>query len=132
MALARAREKREQDQKKNAGKEFIKNNVVMLKPGDACNFPKKGDSCSVHYKGFLENGTMFDNSYERGQPIYFILGQGQVISGWEEAMPIISLTEIARITLPPEYAYGDRGFPPVIPPNATVIYEIGDSILLIY
>lgn len=64
------------------------------------------------------------NSYDRGQPIFFIYGGGHVIPGWEEVLPVISLHEIARITLPPEMAYGMKGYPPIIPPLTTLTYII--------
>jgi FK506-binding protein 1 len=99
-------------------------NMKVLKTGDAANFPKLGDSIQMHYVGFLEDGTMFDNSYNRGVPICFIFGQNMVVRGIEMALPVLSRGERARIKLTPDLAYGSKGFPPVIPPGATIIYEI--------
>ena len=81
MALARAQARREAEQKK---KEELKASAVeinILQPGDAFNFPKTGDSLSIHYTAELEDGTKIDNSYQRGQPINFVFGSGQVIPG---------------------------------------------------
>ena len=98
--------------------------MKVLKTGDAVNFPKFGDSVQMHYVGFLEDGTMFDNSYNRGTPICFIYGQNMVVKGIEMALPVLSRGERARIKLTPDLAYGPKGYPPVIPPGATIIYEV--------
>mmetsp|Transcript_5229 Transcript_5229/g.11567 ORF Transcript_5229/g.11567 Transcript_5229/m.11567 type:complete len:151 (-) Transcript_5229:1087-1539(-) len=123
MALSRAAQK---DVKQ---RENIKNietllDLKILKPGDAVNFPKQGDSVSVHYKGFLQDGTCIDDSFERGQPVYFILGAEQVLKGFEVVLPVLSRGEKAKITLTPDLAYGDKGYPPIIPPKSTLIFEI--------
>ena len=119
MALARiAAEKAETEKKKSEV------HLVITRPGDACHFPKRMDSVAMHYIGWLADGTMFDNSYNRGQPIFFVLGAGQVIPGWESVLPMLSKGEKAKITIPPHLAYGDRGFPPIIPPKATLTYEV--------
>jgi FK506-binding protein 1 len=119
MALAKAQRQQKEDEKRK--KEL---NLTITKPGDAVYFPKQFDSISMHYIGYLADGSMFDNSYQRGQPVNFILGGGHVIEGWERALPMLSKGEKARITVPPHLAYGDRGYPPVIPPLATLTYEI--------
>lgn len=119
MALAKAQRQKEAEEKKK--KEL---NLVITKPGDAVYFPKQFDSISMHYIGYLADGTMFDNSYQRGQPVNFILGGGHVIQGWEQVIPMLSKGEKARITIPPHMAYGERGYPPVIPPLARLTYEI--------
>ena len=98
--------------------------LKILHAGDAVNFPKEKDSCSIHYIGKLEDGTVFDNTYNRGQPVYFVLGAKQVIKAIEEALPILSRGEKARLVVPPECGYGERGYPPIIPPNAVTIYDI--------
>jgi len=119
MALAKLqREKEAAEKKKN---ELA---LIILKPGDACHFPKRMDSIAMHYVGYLADGTMFDNSYNRGQPVCFILGGGHVIPGWENVIPMLSKGEKARVVIPPHLAYGDRGFPPIVPPKATLTYEI--------
>jgi len=119
MALARI-----QKSKEDAAAKASELKTVITKPGDAVHFPKRMDSCAVHYVGWLSDGTMFDNSYNRGQPIYFVLGAGQVIPGWESVIPTISKGGKVKVTVPPHLAYGDRGFPPIVPPKATLTYEI--------
>jgi|TARA_A100001035_G_scaffold27356_1_gene18378 FK506-binding protein 1 len=119
MALAKAQRQKKEEEKRK--KELA---LTITKPGDAVYFPKQFDSISMHYIGYLADGSMFDNSYQRGQPVNFILGGGHVIEGWERILPMLSKGEKARITVPPHLAYGDRGYPPVIPPLATLTYEI--------
>jgi len=72
----------------------------------------------------LEDGTKFDSSVDRGTPFNFILGIGQVIEGWEKGMEGMKVGEKRKLTIQPEYAYGERGVPGVIPPNATLIFEV--------
>ncbi len=83
-----------------------------------------GKSVSVHYTGTLTDGTKFDSSLDRGQPFDFQLGAGQVIQGWDEGVPGMKVGGKRKLTIPPEMAYGDSGFPPVIPPNSTLVFEI--------
>ncbi|KAG7526179.1 peptidyl-prolyl cis-trans isomerase FKBP1A-like [Solea senegalensis] len=98
--------------------------VDTVRPGDGAHFPQKGRNVLVHYVGRLTNGKVFDSSRERGQPFSFVLGQGQVIRGWDEGVARMSVGEVAHLTCSPDYAYGSRGYPPVIPPNATLIFEV--------
>ncbi|CAE7479892.1 FKBP1 [Symbiodinium microadriaticum] len=98
--------------------------VTTLIPGDAVHFPVKGDSCLVHYIGMLENGEVFDDSYARDRPICVIIGLDQVIAGWDDVLQRMSRGQKGRVQIPPEYAYGERGYPPIIPPMATLTYEI--------
>ena len=86
--------------------------------------PEKGDIVSVHYRGTLEDGTEFDSSYERGEPIQFPLGQGMVIPGWDEGIALMNVGSKATLVIPPELAYGERGAGGVIPPNATLTFEV--------
>lgn len=86
--------------------------------------PQKGDMVSVHYAGRLEDGTEFDNSFKRGQPIQFPLGTGRVIAGWDEGIALMKEGGEATLTIPPELGYGARGAGGVIPPNATLIFEV--------
>lgn len=86
--------------------------------------PKPGDIVSVNYTGTLTNGTVFDSSYKRNQPFKFPLGQGQVIKGWDEGIALMKQGGKARLTIPPELGYGARGAGGVIPPNATLIFEV--------
>ena len=79
---------------------------------------------SVHYSGYLVDGTMFDSSYNRGEPISFPLGQGRVIKGWDEGISLLKVGDKAKFIIPSELAYGDRGAGGVIPPGATLIFEV--------
>lgn len=74
--------------------------------------------------GTLTNGSKFDSSRDRGKPFQFKLGQGQVIRGWDEGVAQMQLGEKCMLTCTPDYAYGARGFPPVIPPNSTLNFEV--------
>lgn len=83
-----------------------------------------GDLVSVHYTGWLVDGTMFDSSRESGQPFEFTLGEGAVISGWDEGVSGMMVGGIRKLYIPPELGYGAGGSPPVIPPNATLVFEV--------
>lgn len=85
---------------------------------------KMGDTLKVDYLGTLENGTKFDSSYDRKQPIEFILGAGQLIRGWEIGLLGMKVGGKRELTIPPELAYGEEGRPPVIPPDATLKFTI--------
>ncbi|KAM8727902.1 peptidyl-prolyl cis-trans isomerase FKBP1A-like [Acanthopagrus schlegelii] len=98
--------------------------VDTLKPGDGRTFPKRGQTVKVHYVGTLTNGAKFDSSRDRGSPFEFQIGHGQVIRAWDEGVMQMSIGQVARLTCSPDYAYGARGFPPVIPANATLIFEV--------
>lgn len=84
---------------------------------------KTGDTVSVHYTGWLENGTKFDSSIG-GQPIEFVLGQGRVIAGWEQGLLGMKVGGKRRLTIPPTLAYGENGAGDTIPPNAALIFEV--------
>ena len=86
--------------------------------------PKVGDQCAMHYTGRLLDGSKFDSSLDRGKPFVFKLGVGQVIKGWDEGVQQMSLGEKCVLTCTPDYAYGARGYPPVIPPNSTLKFEV--------
>jgi FKBP-type peptidyl-prolyl cis-trans isomerase FkpA len=86
--------------------------------------PKKGDTVTVHYTGWLTDGTKFDSSVDRNDPFAFVLGAGQVIRGWDEGVAKLKVGEKAKLTIPPEMAYGDEGYPGAIPPKATLIFEV--------
>jgi len=85
---------------------------------------EKGKTVSVHYKGQLADGTVFDSSYKRNQPIDFALGVGQVISGWDEGIQLLKVGDKARFVIPSDLAYGSAGAGGVIPPNATLIFDV--------
>jgi peptidylprolyl isomerase len=86
--------------------------------------PKAGDLVSVHYTGWLEDGTEFDSSIGRGQPIEFPIGRGSVIPGWDEGIALLNQGSTARLILPSDIAYGPNGAPPVIPGDATLIFDV--------
>ncbi|WP_440880533.1 peptidylprolyl isomerase [Tenacibaculum sp. C7A-26P2] len=86
--------------------------------------PSNGEMVSVHYKGQLLDGTVFDSSYKRKQPIEFAIGTGQVIPGWDEGIKLLSVGEKARLVIPSKLAYGANGAGGVIPPNATLIFDV--------
>jgi len=98
--------------------------IDTLVLGDGQNYPKKGNTVIVHYTGKLEDGSKFDSSRDRGEPFEFVIGAGQVIKGWEEGIAQMSKGQIAKLTCSPEAAYGAQGFPPLIPENATLIFEV--------
>ncbi|KAI0461194.1 FK506 binding protein proline rotamase rapamycin-binding protein [Komagataella kurtzmanii] len=98
--------------------------IERISPGDGKSFPTTGDLVTIHYVGTLENGKKFDSSRDRNQPFQTYIGVGQVIQGWDQAIPKLSIGEIARLTIPGPLAYGSRGFPNIIPPNATLIFEV--------
>ncbi|OGN05770.1 MAG: hypothetical protein A2750_04270 [Candidatus Yanofskybacteria bacterium RIFCSPHIGHO2_01_FULL_45_42] len=85
---------------------------------------ENGDTLSAHYVGALEDGTVFDESYGRGQPIQFVLGAGQLIQGWELGLVGMKEGGKRRLVIPPELGYGERGAGNAIPPNATLLFEI--------
>lgn len=85
---------------------------------------KAGDLLSVHYTGRLENGTVFDSSYPRGQAFLFQLGAGQVIQGWDQGLVGMRVGGKRKLTIPPALAYGDRAVGSVIPPNSTLLFEV--------
>ncbi|KAL7284350.1 hypothetical protein ACG7TL_001639 [Trametes sanguinea] len=113
--------------------------VDVITPGDGKTFPRKGDTVRIHYVGTLLDGKKFDSSRDRQvitssnvllEDRLLIsfptteIGVGKVIKGWDEGVPQLSLGEKAILTATPDYAYGARGFPPVIPPNSTLRFEV--------
>lgn len=83
-----------------------------------------GMQVAVHYQGRLEDGTVFDDSHKRGEPISFTLGKGQVIKGWDQGIEGMEIGEKRTLTIPPELGYGEQGAGDVIPPNATLIFDV--------
>jgi FKBP-type peptidyl-prolyl cis-trans isomerase FkpA len=107
----------------SSGKETLPSGVVVehLKQGAGAS-PKATDTVSVHYRGTLENGIEFDSSYKRGQPASFPLNR--VIPCWTEGVQKLKTGGKAKLTCPPQTAYGARGVPGAIPPNATLAFEV--------
>ncbi len=96
---------------------------VVIEEGEGPK-PQTGKKVKVHYSGKLEDGTEFDSSYKRGEPIEFVLGIGQVIKGWDEGIALMSKGGKQTLIIPPELGYGPNGYPPVIPPNSTLIFDV--------
>lgn len=86
--------------------------------------PNKGEAVTVHYTGWFTNGQKFDSSVDRDEPFTFILGAHQVISGWDQGVATLCIGDKAKLTIPPELAYGKAGYPGAIPPNSTLIFEV--------
>ncbi len=95
----------------------------MIQKGDGKR-AEAGKTVSVHYEGSLENGKVFDSSYPRKKPIEFRLGQGQVIEGWDEGIALLQVGDKARFVIPSDLGYGASGAGGVIPPNATLIFDV--------
>lgn len=95
----------------------------ILREGEG-EMPAAGDRVKVHYEGKLTSGKVFDASYDRGEPIEFILGRGQVIPGWDEGISLLNVGSKAEFYIPSVLAYGEKGRPPVIPPNSDLIFTV--------
>jgi FKBP-type peptidyl-prolyl cis-trans isomerase len=97
--------------------------IEDVRPGTGAE-AKSGQTVTVHYTGTLTNGKKFDSSHDHGEPFTFKLGAGQVIRGWDQGVAGMKIGSLRKLTIPPELAYGVRGSPPVIPGNATLIFEV--------
>jgi FKBP-type peptidyl-prolyl cis-trans isomerase FkpA len=86
--------------------------------------PRAGQTVIVNYTGWLANGKEFDSSIDRGRPFEFVLGRGRVIRGWDEGVASMRVGGSRKLTIPPALAYGSRGAGGVIPPNATLVFEV--------
>ena len=98
--------------------------IEVLQEGSSEVQTKNGDTISVHYTGTLEDGTKFDSSVDRGAPISFTIGAGQVIQGWEQGTLNMKIGEKRKLTIPAELGYGASGAGSIIPPNATIVFDI--------
>ena len=85
---------------------------------------RAGNTVTVHYVGTLTNGSKFDSSRDRGKGFEFELGAGEVIAGWDQGVAGMKVGQVRKLTISPDLAYGARGFPPVIPPNSTLVFEV--------
>jgi FKBP-type peptidyl-prolyl cis-trans isomerase FkpA len=97
--------------------------METLTPGTGAE-AKTGARVTVHYVGTLTDGKKFDSSRDRGQGFRFTLGGGEVIQGWDRGVAGMRVGELRKLTIPPHMAYGARGYPPVIPPDATLVFEV--------
>ena len=111
----------ENNNAKNMENEELKIEVLQEGTGQEA---KNGDNVSVHYVGTLEDGTKFDSSIDKGAPFSFDLGAGRVIKGWDLGVLGMKIGEKRKLTIPSDLAYGNDGIPNVIPPKATLIFEV--------
>lgn len=98
--------------------------IEILKNGDCSRKAQKGDNLMMHYEGTLLDGKEFDSSYKRGDPLKFQLGAGMVIQGWDEGLEGMCKGEIRNLLIPYEKAYGEGGYPPVIPAKAPLKFKV--------
>ncbi len=119
--------KREEEALAKATEGFTKTNSGLYynitKKGDG-KAAEKGKTVSVHYKGMLMDGTVFDSSFKRNEPIDFPLGVGQVIAGWDEGIQLLNVGDQATLIIPSDLAYGERGAGGVIPGGATLKFDV--------
>ena len=105
-------------------KQQVKVEILQVPKDSEKIYPKKGQRVAIHYTGFLGDGTQFDSSKSRGKPLVFRLGAEQVIAGLDQGISKISLGARAKLTVPPELAYGEHGFPGLIPSSSKLIFDV--------
>jgi len=98
--------------------------VETVKAGNGSTYPKPGQTVEVHYTGTLPDGKKFDSSRDRGKPFTFKIGKGEVIKGWDEGVAKMSVGQRAKLTISPDFGYGAKGVPGVIPANSTLIFDV--------
>jgi peptidylprolyl isomerase len=101
-----------------SGLQFID---IEVGTGDS---PQSGQTVEVHYTGWLADGTKFDSSLDRGEPFSFVIGAGRVIAGWDEGVASMKVGGKRRLIIPPELGYGEQGYPPIIPANAELTFDV--------
>src|SRR5215212_6529488 len=104
--------------KTTSGLEYIE-----VEPGTGIQ-AEAGKTVNVHYTGKFQDGKVFDSSISRGEPLQFTLGQGRVIKGWDEGIALMKVGGKAQLIIPPDLAYGESGAGGVIPPNATLVFDV--------
>ena len=97
--------------------------IEEVRPGTGAE-ASSGKRVTVHYVGTLTDGKKFDSSRDRGKGFTFGLGKGEVIKGWDQGVAGMKVGQVRKLTIPPHLAYGAAGFPPVIPPNSTLVFEV--------
>ena len=98
--------------------------IRLIRAGDTTSYPQTSQSVAIHYDAYLPNGTMWDSSRKRGRPLRFRLGVNQVIKGLDETVMQMSMGMRARVTIPSTLAYGERGFPGLVPPNTAIDFDL--------
>ncbi len=125
--VMREKEKKAFDEKQKAGGKRVKTRSGLiyqdLVVGKGAS-PVTGKKVRVHYTGWLKDGTKFDSSLDRGEPYSFVIGKGEVIKGWDEGVKSMKVGGKRRLIIPPQLAYGKKGAGGVVPPNATLIFEV--------
>ncbi|KKQ53203.1 MAG: Peptidyl-prolyl cis-trans isomerase [Parcubacteria group bacterium GW2011_GWD2_38_11] len=108
----------------NETKKPMELEIKTTQEGTGDQVVKSGDNIAVHYTGKLTDGTKFDSSVDRGTPFEFQIGQGMVIAGWEQGLLGMKVGEKRTLTIPSELGYGSRGAGAIIPPNATLVFDV--------
>lgn len=124
QAVAEERKTAEVSNNQTNNKKAMELEIKTTQEGAGEQVVKSGDTISVHYTGKLVDGTKFDSSVDRGTPFEFQIGQGMVIQGWEKGLLGMKIGEKRTLTIPSEMGYGSRGAGAVIPPNATLVFDV--------